>query len=81
MLLSVNSFLHNRFSRCLVNTQTFEWIETTTGVPQGSLSAVILLKLHISDMTANVPRHIKFADDINAWATDKSPTVAAAKVQ
>ena len=32
-------------------------------------------------MTANIPRHIKFADDINAWATDKSPIVAAVKVE
>ena len=70
MLLSINSFLDNHFSRCLVNTKTSEWIETTIGVLQGSLLAVILFVLHISDMTA-----------INAWATDKSPTAAAAKVQ
>ena len=64
-----------------MNTETSEWIETTIGVPQGSLLAVILFILDISDMTANIPRHIKFADDINAWATNKSPIVAAAKVQ
>ena len=81
MLFFINSFLHNRFSGCFMNTQTSEWIETIIGVPQGWLLAVILFIPHISDMTANIPRHIKFADDINAWAADKSSTVAATKVQ
>ena len=45
MLLFINSFLHNCFSRCLVNTETSEWIETTIGAPQGSLLAVIIYLL------------------------------------
>ena len=81
MLLFINSFLHNHFSRCLENVQTSEWIETTIGIPRRSLLAVILFILHIRDMTANIPCHIKIADDINAWATNKSPTIAAVKVQ
>ena len=66
MLLYIHSFLTQRFSRSFVNSHISEWSETYLGVPQGSLLSVILFILHISDMTKDIPMHIKFADDVNA---------------
>ena len=81
MLISLHSFLTNRFSRSLVNSHCSEWIQTDIGVPQGSLLAVILFIFHIHDMAYNIPSKIKFADDINVLSTNRDPAIAASVVQ
>ena len=81
MLLFIHSFLTQRFSRSFVYSHISEWSETHLGIPQGSLLSVILFILHISDMTKDIPMHIKFADDVNAWETHNNPTVATTRVQ
>ena len=42
-LLSVfSSFLSDRYSRNLVNSHTSDWVQTTLGVPQGSILSPLI---------------------------------------
>ena len=78
LLLICNSFLHDRFSRNLVNSHVSEWIQTHIGVPQGSLLSVIFFLVYTNDLSAkpsNLPppnpqdpeEEMKYADDFTLW--------------
>ncbi len=77
LLRYVISFFHKRASRNLVNSYESEWIDTSIGVPQGSILAPILFIFYVRDMTRSVPVHIKYADDLTAMATHRDPDIAA----
>ncbi len=53
-------------------------MDTSIGVPQGSILAPILFIFYVRNMTRDVPGHIKYADDLTAMASDKDPDLAAA---
>ncbi len=78
LLRYVISFFHCRCSRNLVNNFESEWMDTSIGVPQGSILAPILFIFYVRNMTRDVPNHIKYADDLTAMASDKDPDLAAA---
>jgi len=45
-----------------------EWVEVTSGVPQGSILGPLLFTTIINDLEANVTNNIlKFADDSKLW--------------
>ncbi len=71
------SFFTNRTSRNLVNSHVSDWMNTSVGVPQGSILAPILFIFYVRTMTCNIPSHIKYADDVTAMATHTDPDVAA----
>ena len=49
-------------------------------MPKGSFLAVILFIFRISNMTESIPCHIKFADDVNLWASNCNPMIVASDV-
>ncbi len=77
LLHYICSFLTDRKSRNLVNDYTSPWMDTSVGVPQGSILAPILFIFYVRDMTANVPNHLKYADDVTAMVVHRDPQVAA----
>ncbi len=77
LLQYVCSFLTDRKSRNLVNEYTSPWIDTSVGVPQGSILAPILFIFYVRHMTDNVPNNLKYADDVTAMVKHKDPYAAA----
>ncbi len=80
LLLYIDSFLKDRYSRNLVNQYVSPWIRTEVGVPQGSIIAPILFIFYVRSMTRNIPDNIKYGDDLTAWRTHSNPDVAAASL-
>ena len=80
LLLIINDFFNNRYTKCMVNSCVTDFIKTDTGLPQGSILAVILILVYFGDISEDLSKdsHIKFADDMNVWRTDSSPNKAAA---
>ncbi len=54
MILYLNSFLQDRTSRSIVNEFIADWVETHTGVPQGSVVAPLIFILFTSHDTSAV---------------------------
>ena len=81
LLAYVASFLQNRQSRSLVNTHVTDWSSTTIGVPQGSVIAPILFIIFIKDIASNIPKHIKFADDLTIWVRNRDAKVASKELE
>jgi hypothetical protein len=80
LLLCIDDFFRNRYTRSLVNSITTNFIATDTGVPQGSVLSVVLFLVYFGDISEGLATHVKFADDMNVWRTDASPTEAANKL-
>ncbi len=81
MLLYLSSFLENRKSRSLVNGFTSDWIDTLTGVPQGSVVAPIIFVLFISHITRQMCSHIGYADDLTIWISAVDAKEASKELQ
>jgi hypothetical protein len=57
-------YLRDRKIRAVINGQSDEWLDTTAGVPQGSILGPLLFLVFINDITANIECDIHlFADD------------------
>ena len=67
LLLSIASYLTNRFARSFANGNVSEWIETLLGLPQGSILSPILFIFFIMDLTLRIPKQISYADDLSFW--------------
>ncbi len=60
----VKSWLRNRRQRVCINREYSDWVEVTSGVPQGSVLGPILFLIYINDLDSNLTSKIgKFADD------------------
>jgi hypothetical protein len=57
-------YLTDRKIRVVINGQKSEWLDTTAGVPQGSILGPLLFLIFVNDVTANIESDIHlFADD------------------
>jgi hypothetical protein len=60
----IEAFLRNRKQRVVAGTENAEWVEVTSGVPQGSVLGPILFIIFINDLPGVVKNIFKmYADD------------------
>lgn len=50
----VKNFLSGRQQRVLLNGKSSEWVEVTSGIPQGSVLGPVLFIIYMNDMPDNV---------------------------
>ena len=69
-----SSFLVGRRQRVIINGNSSEWANVTSGVPQGSVLGPLYFVLFINDMPKTVENYIAlFADDAKIFAAIRCP--------
>ena len=64
LLVWLKSYLTNRKQRVTIKGQCSEWVDITSGVPQGSVLGPLLFLIYIDDIINNIESDIfLFADD------------------
>ena len=60
----IESFLHNRRQRVVLNGQSSSWLSVRAGVPQGSVSGPLFFLIYINNLPEGLNSEVKlFADD------------------
>jgi ribonuclease P/MRP protein subunit RPP40 len=60
----IKNWLGNRRQQVSINTENSDWIDVTSGVPQGSVLGPLLFVIYINDLEVDLVSKIaKFADD------------------
>ena len=64
----ISSFLSNRQQRVVINGQSSEWTDVSSGVPQGSVLGPLLFIMYVNDLPDEVQSFTKlFADDAKLY--------------
>ena len=80
----IDSYLHNRKARVLVNGHTGRKRLLKEGVPQGGVLSPTLFILFINDIIKELPRGIQaalYADDLVMWCSEQYATTATYMMQ
>ena len=73
VLCWIADFLSDRRMRIMVRGEYSEWVDVTSGIPQGSVLGPILFLIYVNDIPEMVNCSIKmFADDTTLFRTVKS---------
>ena len=65
LLRWIQDFLHNRKQRVVLNGKHSDWVNVTSGIPQGSVLGPILLIIYINDLPDSISSLSRlFADTI-----------------
>ena len=60
----IESWLSNRKQRVVINGEASDWLQVSSGVPQGSVLGPLLFLIYINDLDRGITSNIsKFADD------------------
>ena len=60
----IESFFKNRVQQVVVHGEESEWMDVTSGIPQGSVLCILLFAIYINDLPAEVVSDISlFADN------------------
>ena len=66
---------NNRMQRVVLNGCSSNWVDVTSGVPQGSVLGPLLFILYVNDITDTIQSAIQmFADDTNLYRVIKQPS-------
>ena len=65
----IESFLHNRRQRVVLNDQSSSWLSIRAGVPQGSVLGPLFFLIYINDLPEGLNSEVKlFADDTSLFS-------------
>ncbi|BHF64764.1 hypothetical protein SprV_0200777100 [Sparganum proliferum] len=74
LLNRIGAFLVGRKQRVCIGDDMSEWVNVTSGVPQGSVLGPLLFLLYVNDSLQELDcGKIMFADDVKLWQVIKSP--------
>ena len=72
-LALIESFLHYRQQRVVLNDRTSSWILVTSGTPEGSMLSPLLFILFINDLPSLIQsRCLMYADDVKMYREVRS---------
>ena len=65
----IESFLHNRRQRAVLNGQSSSWLSIRAGIPQGSVLGPLFFLIYINDLPEGLNSEVKlFADDTSLFS-------------
>ena len=66
----INSFLHDRKQKVVINGEESSWSNVLSGIPQGSVLGPALFLVFINDLPDSIKNLVKiFADDTKVYST------------
>ena len=77
----LNSYLHDRKQRVVLNGSSTDSFHIESGVPQESVLGPLLFLIYINDLEANIKSKIKFfADDTMIFSVVHDPVLSASEL-
>ena len=69
LLSLIESFLHNRYQKVVLNGQSSKWQNVNAGLPQGSVLGPLFFLIYINDLPQGLHSDVKlFADDTSLFS-------------
>ena len=63
LLSLIESFLHNRYQRVVLNGQSSKWQNVNAGVPQGSVLGPLFFLIYVNDLPQGLRSDVKLSTD------------------